>query len=105
METESERDELKATSEDRLLEIDSLSQEMGELKVREELVDNLRKHIEEVEVELDRKQEEVYMSPSVHQQVTNNTVSISPWKKTNKKHACRSVAGYAIDSCQVISGS
>lgn len=59
MEAESERDELKATSEDRLQELDSLSQEMGELKAREELVDNLRKRIEDVEVELDRKQEEV----------------------------------------------
>jgi len=56
---EAERDELKATSEDCLLEVDALSLEVAEMREKEELLDELCKKMDDVEVELNGKQEEV----------------------------------------------
>ena len=50
---------METTSSDRLSEIDSLAKELEVLRVREALMDNLKKRIEEVEVDLEVKQSEV----------------------------------------------
>ncbi len=56
---ESEKDELKATSETRLLEIDALSVELNELRQKDSLMDELHRKVKNLELELSSRQEEV----------------------------------------------